>query len=63
MTTYCQNQRNATRLICTVCHKPYDVTHAERLAVFTCVWCARNAAIVRHKPAIVDISGNVMTDP
>jgi hypothetical protein len=38
------------------------VTHAERLAVFTCMWCTK-AAAARPKPAIVDISGNVMTDP
>jgi hypothetical protein len=60
--SYCQHQRNATRLICSVCQKPYDVTHAERIAVFTCLWCTK-AATVRPKPAIVDISGVVMTDP
>jgi hypothetical protein len=62
VTTYCQNQRNAKRLICSVCQKPYDVTHAERLAVFTCMWCTK-AATVRPRPAIVDLGGVVMTDP
>ena len=54
--SYCQHQRNATRLICTVCQKPYDVTHADKIEVFVCMWCAKKAPVT-------DINGVVMTDP
>ena len=50
--SYCENQANATRLVCARCAKPYDVTHAEKIAVFVCAWCKPRRA--------TDISGNQM---
>ncbi len=38
--SYDEHQRDAIRLICTACQKPYDVTHAERRpSPFVCVPC------------------------
>jgi hypothetical protein len=37
---YDQNQRNAVRLICSVCGKPWDVTHPKMVGTpFVCPDC------------------------
>lgn len=50
--SYCQNQREAVRLVCTKCGDPYDVTNWKG-GIYVCVWCQKK------KPAI-DVSGNPM---
>lgn len=37
--SYDRHQRDAIRLTCAVCLKPYDVTHADTGRVFICAWC------------------------
>jgi hypothetical protein len=66
--TYCQHQRNATRLACSVCQKPYDVsnaTAAQRQA-FICAWCAsgvQDLRVFRNVERVTDVNGVPMTDP
>lgn len=40
--TYCQHQREAVRLVCQRCKRPYDVTNTKPDAEFVCVWCKRS---------------------
>jgi hypothetical protein len=38
---YDQHQKQATRLVCQRCKKPYDVTHGDTIREFICQWCKR----------------------
>lgn len=51
MSGYDQHQRNARRLLCTICQKLYDVTNAETLdpKAFICAFCTR--------PRVTDVNG------
>ncbi len=43
--SYDHNQRNAIRLVCTVCQRSYDCTHANiRPMPFVCLACQKQSA-------------------
>jgi hypothetical protein len=59
---YDQHQKHATRLICGRCKQPYDVTHAEALEHFVCVWCRRvqDVRVFINSERACDVNGNPM---
>lgn len=55
--SYDEHQRDAKRLICTRCQKPYDVTRAELIKTFVCVPCASKASMRSPDLGMIDASG------
>ena len=53
--SYCQHQLDAKRLICLKCGRAYDVTHADTIQEFVCVWC--------KKERVSDVNGVPMDGP